>query len=156
MIIGIILGLIAGIIIGGLVFFLSSPAMMLKESKSKFDFDTTVSNLQVAIDDKGWKTPFVHDLQATMKKFEKDVRQVKVIEICNPDHAYNILSKNDERIVSNMMPCRIAVYEKEDGTVWLSRMNSELVSKPMGKIIRQTMKVAARETEEIIDTVISD
>jgi hypothetical protein len=35
-------------------------------------------------------------------------------------------------------------------------MNAGLVSKPMKKTIRSTMSVAARETEEIIDMVISE
>ena len=156
MITGLIIGLIAGIIIGVFIIFIASPSLMLKESKSKFDFETTVTELQASIDDIGWKTPYIHDLQATMKKFGNDVRQVKVFDICNPDHALKILEKSDERIVSNLMPCRIAVYEKEDGTVWLSRMNSGLVAKPMSKTIRETMSLAARDTEEIIEKVISD
>ena len=152
---GIIIGLAAGIVIGGVIIFLLSPSLMLKESKSNYDFETTVAKLQASIDEMGWKTPHIHDLQETLKKFEKDVRRVKVFEICHPDHAFNILSRSDERIVSNLMPCRIAVYEKEDGSIWLSRMNAGLVSKPMKKTIRSTMSVAARETEEIIDMVIS-
>lgn len=156
MITGLIIGLFAGIIIGIVIVFFASPSLMLKESKSKFDFEKTVSELQTSIDDMGWKTPYIHDLQATMKKFGNDVRQVKVFDICHPDHAYKILSRSDERIVSNLMPCRIAVYEKEDGSVWLSRMNSGLVAKPMGKTIRETMGLAASDTEEIIDKVISN
>lgn len=153
---GIIIGLAAGILIGGVILFLLSPSFMLKESKSSYDFETTTAKLQASIDEMGWKTPHVHDLQETLRKFEKDVRKVKVFEICNPDHAYNILNRSDERIVSNLMPCRIAVYEKEDGSVWLSRMNAGLVSKPMKKTIRTTMSVAARETEEIIEMVIAE
>jgi len=153
---GLIIGLIAGIILGGLILFLISPSVMFKETRSTHDFETTLSKLQTSIDKMGWKTPHIHDLQATLKKFGKDVRQVKVIEICNPDHAYKILSKSEERIASNLMPCRIAVYEKEDGTVWLSRMNSGLVSKPMSKTIRRTMSVAAGETEQIIESAIAD
>ena len=63
----------------------------------------------------GGRSLHVHDLQATMKKFDKDVRSVKVFDICHPDHSYEILSRDQERIVSNLMPCRIAVYEKNDG-----------------------------------------
>lgn len=153
---GLIIGLITGLILGGLILFLISSSLMFKETPSKYDFETSLTRLQTSIDEKGWKTPYIHDLQATMKKFGNDVRQVKVVEICNPDHAFRILSKSEERIASNMMPCRIAVYEKEDGTVWLSRMNSGLVSKPMGKTIRQTMRIAAGETEEIIKKAIAD
>ena len=55
-----------------------------------------------------------------------------------------------------MMPCRISVYEKEDGSVWISRMNSGVVAKPMTKIIRKTMSAAAADVEEIIADVLGE
>ena len=150
MITGIIIGLVAGLIIGVAVAFFVSPALMFKEDKHTKDFDTTVSELEEVVLSKGWKIPQVHDLQATMKKFGKDVKSVKVLEICHPDHSYEILSRNEEKIVSSMMPCRISIYEKEDGSVWISRMNSGLMAKPMSPVVRKTMSAAAADVEEII------
>jgi uncharacterized protein (DUF302 family) len=147
---GIIIGLISGILLGWLILFLAAPSMMFRESMSTRGFDDTVAKIEFLVEEKGWKIPAVHDLQATMKKFGKDVRSVKVFEICHPDHSYKILSESEERIVSNMMPCRIAVYEKEDGSVWISRMNSGVVAKPMSKVVRKTMSAAARDVEEVI------
>jgi len=153
MITGIIIGLVAGLIIGLLVAFFASPSLMFKEDSYQKDFDTTVSELEEAVLAKGWKLPHVHDLQATLKKFGKDVRSVKVFEICHPDLSYEILSRNEEKIVSSMMPCRISVYEKEDGSVWISRMNSGIMAKPMSPVVRKTMSAAAAEVEEIIAEV---
>lgn len=154
MITGLIIGIISGAVIALLVVFYISPSIMLKENKSKHDFQTTMEELEKSVESVGWKIPHVNDLQATMNKFGKDVRQVKVYEICQPDHAFKILSQDDERIVSNMMPCRVAVYEKSDGSVYVSRMNAGLMAKPMGKLIRTTMSDAARETEIILEPVI--
>jgi len=53
------------------------------------------------------------------------------------------------------MPCRIAIYEKSDGKVYMSFLNAKLMSKPMKKLIRKTMAVAASETEEIIEPLFS-
>jgi uncharacterized protein (DUF302 family) len=156
MTLGIIVGFLAGILIGGLFLFLTGPKLLFKESRSTMSFDETVGKIEARADEVGWKVPAVHDLQATMKKFGKDVRSVKVFEICHPDHSYKILSRDEERIVSNMMPCRIAVYEKSDGSVWISRMNSGMVSKPMSKVIRTTMADAARDVEAIIADVLED
>ena len=121
---GIIIGIAGGLALGGLIIFLAMPKLMFKETVSPYGFDETVNRVEKAVAEKGWKTPMVHDLQATMKKFDHDVQSVKVFEICHPDHSYQILKESDERIVSSMMPCRISVYEKEDGSVWISRMNS--------------------------------
>ncbi len=154
MITGIIIGLITGGVATLLIIFFSMPSLMLKENKSKHDFQTTIEEIEKSVEAAGWKVPHVNDLQATMKKFGKDVRQVKVYEICQPDHAYKILSQDDERIASAFMPCRVAVYEKSDGSVYLSRMNSGLMSRPMKSIIRNTMNDAARETEDILASII--
>jgi uncharacterized protein (DUF302 family) len=156
MTIGIIIGIAAGLLLGWLITFMAMPKLMFKESKSHLGFDQTVERIEQSVSDKGWKIPAVHDLQATMKKFEKDVRAVKVLEICHPDHSYNILARNNERIVSNMMPCRISVYEKEDGSIWISRMNSGIVAKPMTRVIRKTMSIAASDIEMVIAEVLGE
>jgi len=156
MLTGIIVGVVAGVIIGLLIAFFASPSLLFREDSYKKDFETTVSEMETAITAKGWKIPFVHDLQATMKKFDKDVRSVKVFDICHPDHSYKILSQSDERIVSNLMPCRIAVYEKEDGSVHISRMNSGFLAKPMSPIIRSAMSDAAKDVEVIIADVLNN
>ncbi len=156
MTIGIIIGVVAGLLLGWLITFLSMPKLMFKESESHLGFDATVASVQEQIDARGWKTPFVHDLQATMLKFDHEVAGVKVFEICHPDHSYKILKESKERIVSNMMPCRISVYEKADGSVWISRMNSGVVAKPMSRIIRETMTAAADDVELIIADVLAE
>lgn len=156
MTIGIIIGVVVGLFLGWLITFLAMPKLMFKENKSPLGFDQTVKRIEQSVSDKGWKIPAVHDLQATMKRFEKDVKAVKVFEICHPDHSYNILVRNDERIVSNMMPCRISVYEKDDGSIWISRMNSGIVAKPMSKVIRETMSLAARDVEMVIAEVLGE
>ena len=156
MITGIIIGTVVGIALGLLIAFFVAPSLMFREDKNANDFDATVAKLEKEIEERGWKTPVVHDLQATMKKFGKDVRSVKVLEICHPDLSYQILSQSEEKIVSSMMPCRISVYEKEDGSVWISRMNSGFLAKPMSRVIRLTMSAAAADVEEIIAEVMQE
>ena len=156
MLTGIIIGLVAGLVIGLLAAFFMAPSLMFRENIHSEEFEATVAKLEKEIEQRGWKTPVVHDLQATMQKFGKEVRSVKVLEICHPDLSYEILNRSEEKIVSSMMPCRISVYEKEDGSVWISRMNSGFMAKPMSPVIRKTMSSAAREVEEIIAEVMKE
>lgn len=152
----IIIGIVAGVVLGWLIAFLAMPKMVFKESASKLDFDETVTLIEGQVTARGWKIPALHDLKATMKKFDLDVRSVKVFEICHPDYSYNILKESEERIASSMMPCRISIYEKDDGSVWISRMNSGLVAKAMSKIVRKSMSDAAADVELIIAEVPTD
>ncbi len=149
-----IIGLVVGAGLMMLIMFIMAPKMMLLEDESKYNFDKTVEVLIQSIEDHDWKLPAVHDLKETMHKYGKDVRNVKVFELCHPDHAEQILKESEERIVSTMMPCRIAIYEKEDGKVYISRMNSSLMASTMGGVIKKTMSVAAAENESILEAII--
>jgi uncharacterized protein (DUF302 family) len=51
------------------------------------------------------------------------------------------------------MPCRIVVYQREDGKVVISRMNTALVSRLFRGEVSNVMALATRETQAIIDHV---
>lgn len=124
---------------------------MFYESKSKLNFEETVSKLTDIIVENGWKVTFTHDLQATMKKNGLDVAASRVVELCNPKYAYRLLSKDDLRIYSNMMPCRIAVYEKTDGQTYISRMNAGLFAAQIGGEVEEVMSATFRDAEGFIE-----
>jgi uncharacterized protein (DUF302 family) len=146
-----------GVILGGslvlLVLMKAAPRILLSETESKYGFDEALVVLQEAIDKKGWKTPHVHDLKATMAKFNYEVPRVKVFEICKPEFAYPVLSGDNERLVSNMMPCRVSVYEKSDGRVYVSLLNSGLMGRIFGGVVNQSMQLAGKESREIITSI---
>ncbi|MCK5521288.1 MAG: DUF302 domain-containing protein [Candidatus Marinimicrobia bacterium] len=127
--------------------------MMLIESQSPYGFDETVERFKISVADADWKIPATHDLQKTMAKFGHEVNPVTVFELCHPDHANEILKLNEERIVSTMMPCRLAIYEKEDGKTYYSRMNSGLVAKVFGGEIARVMAIAYEQNEDIVDNM---
>jgi uncharacterized protein (DUF302 family) len=123
------------------------------ESQSKYGFGATVDTLSKVAVNNGWKVTIVHDLQETMKKNGKEVLPVKVMEICNPGLAYQILSKDDLRDVSPMLPCRISVYEKSDGKTYVSRMNAPAFAEMIGGEAAKTITEAFRIVEEFIHAV---
>ncbi|MDD3876693.1 MAG: DUF302 domain-containing protein [Bacteroidales bacterium] len=150
-----IAGILTGIIFTVIVIYTSLSSLVLKEDISKFNFEQTEEELQKAISEMGWKIPKIHDLQETMEKFGKPaVRKVKVYEICHPDHAHEILSRDNERIVSSMLPCRISIYEKSDGKVYISRMNTSLMGRVMKGVVPKVMQSATVDSEKIISSLL--
>lgn len=123
------------------------------EKVSLFGFNETVELLTNAATDRQWGNPATHDLQQTLAKSGKSVRPVKVIEICKPVYSGQMLEKSDERIVSVMMPCRISIYEKADGKIYVGTLNGRLFASAMPENIRGVMVEAADEIEEIVRTV---
>jgi uncharacterized protein (DUF302 family) len=131
----------------------NNPPVMI-ENQSRFGFTETIDKLSKTILENGWKITITHDLQETMKKNSKEVLPVKVIELCNPGHAFRILSQDELRNTSPMLPCRISVYEKSDGYTYISRMNAPAFAAMIGGDAAITIVQAFNETEEFVKTVV--
>jgi uncharacterized protein (DUF302 family) len=146
-------GLIVGIVITVLAIVIVLPKQMFVVHESKLGFEETVDAITASAAENKWSIPHQYDLQKTMKKHGFDVKPVKVFSLCKPEHAYEVLKGNEERLASALMPCRIAVYEK-DGKTYVSMLNSGLFSKFMGTTIKEVMGAASRENKLLISPVV--
>lgn len=126
---------------------------LLIESKSKYSFTQTVDTLTKVAEQNKWKVIIVHDLQASLKKNGKEVLPVKVIEVCNPNYSFNVLNKEEFKLFSSMMPCRISVYEKADGKTYVSRINSDFMNEVMKDKQCKSMSNALSDIEKFISNV---
>jgi len=127
---------------------------MIIEKVSPWDFEKTVQLLTDAAVKKNWNVPATHDLQQSLAKAGKSVNSVKVLEVCKPEYSGKMLEKNDERIVSVMMPCRISIYLKEDGKTYVAMINGAALVAGMPETVREVMTAAADEVNEIVDSVV--
>jgi len=123
---------------------------VILEKKSRFGFSETVETLLVKAGKRNWQIPAVHDLQQSLAKSGKSVRPVKVVEMCKPEYSGQMLELSDERIISVMMPCRISVYEKDDGLTYIGLMNTSNIISGLPAIIARVMKEASGETLEMV------
>jgi len=149
-----VIALLVGVA-GTFVFIGTTAAgIMVFENRSRYDMEESLDHLAVAVDAAGWKVTHIHDFQATLAKSGHQVRPIRVFEICRPELAVQVLSGGDERRVAEMMTCRISVYEKPDGQVYISRLNTRLMSRFFGGIIKKTMKEANRQSEVLVQGII--
>jgi uncharacterized protein (DUF302 family) len=149
-------GLVVGAIVMGVVMWMAMPGLMLNVNRSNLDFEETVSTIERAAVDQGWMVPKVYDIQKSLRNAgHSDMTRVKVIPICQPHHAYDIL-EDDGKKVTAIMPCRIGIYEDQSGQVYVSEMNTELMSKMFGGTIAEVMGGVAAEEEEILKGIIGD
>ena len=126
---------------------------MFFENRSKYGFEETINQLTELVPENEWKIIQILDLQETMRKNGKDVLPVKVVEMCKPDYAYQLLSEDLQRIYSNMMPCRVSVYEKSDGKIYISRMNSAMFAEQIGGVMKDVMSKAFDDVEKMIKKI---
>jgi len=127
---------------------------MFLENESKYNFAETVEKLTFEIEKKTWKLSAIHDLQDTLEKFGTEVLAIKVFALCHPKHSSRILSRDEERVVSSLMPCRISVYEKSDGKTYISRMNTGILAKSIGGIVEEVMQDSTRDVEVILSALV--
>ncbi len=149
--IALVIGLGAGIVLAAFL----GPRMMLQERPSLHGLEETVKRLSQAAIEGGWVVSSVMPLdESIVKNGGERVRPVRLVNICQPHHASTILREDGARIVSVLMPCTIAVYEKGDGKVYVSAMNPAVLAPLFGGVIGRVMGgPVAREQARFIDAV---
>lgn len=127
---------------------------LIIEQVSPFDVAATVEKLIEAATRLEWQNPAVHNLQQSLAKSGKDVLPVQVVEICKPDYSGKMLELNHERISSILMPCRISVYEKEDGKTYVALLNMAGMTAGLPPATADAIHGASDEIFEIVKSVI--
>ena len=147
-------GLTMGVLLVAVVGYFAAPSLMIVEDDSRLSYEETIEMIQKSAKANNWKVPKVHRIDKSVAKAGHKVRPVTVIELCQPDHAAEILSEDDARVVTSMMPCRVSVYETEDGRVIVSRMNTTLVAGMFGGTVARVMANASQDQEKILSAVL--
>ena len=153
----IIIGFLAGIILTIVILKQSFPKMMIQTFESKLDYSQTVRMIEEKAVENGWAVAKIYNMEKRMKKagFE-DASRVKVIELCHAIHTNDILSQEDDMYIAAIMPCRMAVYEKRNGDVFISKMNIGLMSKFFSENVKEVMGQVAEEDERILLDIIDN
>ncbi len=130
------------------------PGMMLNVHPSRLGFDETVEAIEAGIDQQGWVLAGKRDMQKSLSKHGRDFpRRVAIVELCHPEYADRVLTDNRE--LAAMMPCSIAVYEGDDGAVYVSRMNTGLMGRMFGGTVAEVMGgPVARDEKAILSRVL--
>lgn len=154
--ISLIIGFIVGIAVTGLVVWKLTPGLMITVHESNLPLDETVAGLEKAALDRKWKVPKIYDIQKTLVDSGfPDMTPLKILSICQPSHAYNILKEDKDKVVTAIMPCRMAVYKGNDGKIYIAEMNMGLMTKMFGGNIARIMGQVAIEEAAMVAPFIS-
>jgi uncharacterized protein (DUF302 family) len=122
-----------GALIMGVAMFKMAPSMMVHELKSPYGIDKTVEVISENAKKQGWSVKQVANMQKTMKKkLQEDIPATRVIKLGHAKYALTLLKEDDTRFVAAMMPHSVAVFEKSDGSTYISTMNMRLMGKIFG------------------------
>lgn len=154
--VALLIGLIIGVVITGLAVWKLMPKLMITVHPSKLPLNETAAAIEKAALDRQWKVPKIYDIQKTLQDAgHTDMTPLKIVSICQPHHAYNILQDDKDKIVTAIMPCRMAVYQGKDGKAYIAELNMGLMTKMFGGNIARVMGGVAVEEAQMIDPLIA-
>ena len=151
-----LVGFVLGVVTSVFVAWNVMPGMMLKEAKSPYSIEETVAKIKTNAEAKGWVIPSVKPLHKSIKKHSGGkhiVPPVMLVNLCNAEHAYNTLLKDENKKISVFMPCTISVYEKTDGSVYLGYMNAKLLGDMFGGDVSKVMREVDADQQSFIKFV---
>ena len=122
---------------------------MLYVREARGSIDEVAEKLVKAVAENGFGVLGVHDLKEKMNA--KGVPfgcECRIFEVCNPGKAKTVLEA--DMSISNALPCRISLYEEEDG-VKVSTLKPTAV---LGLFSRPELEPVAKEVEEAMIRII--
>ncbi len=145
----IIVGMAIGVALTLLTVWNMAGAMMFAERESPFTMEETVARIQHNIQaaGNGWA---LFGLRYPARPVEADggnVLPVMLIEACSTKYSGPILKEDKVRFLSLLMPCKIGVYKKSDGKVYIGIMNAGLIGKLFGPLVGETMNHVVKDQE---------
>ncbi|WP_291635117.1 DUF302 domain-containing protein [Clostridium sp.] len=121
------------------------------ELKSEKSFDEAVESLKKSLSENKFGVLF--ELNFKDKLREKGLEfdsNFKILEVCNPVQAQEVLSRNIE--VGYFLPCKMVVYEKE-GSVYIGMIKPTEIIQMMGS---EEIIAIAKDIENVLKKAIDD
>ena len=134
-----LIGLLTGALATAVGVTVTAPGLMLKERSSPLGLEETVAAITNKAVAAGWVVSSVMPLDQSVKKHGGDPgRHVRLVNLCQAQHASAILLDDKARVATTLMPCTISVYETADG-VRIGSMNAGLMGRMFGGTIARIM-----------------
>ncbi len=140
--IALIIGLVAGVLIAVVATVLMMRSKMVVPERSSKSFEATCEAIENVVPAaEGWSFPIEgFDMSAKLSAkggLPDNMKRIRLYFMCNPGVANVVLGAEPK--LSAIMPCSWSVYELSDGSVWVSHMNIDLMSKMMGGVVGNAM-----------------
>jgi uncharacterized protein (DUF302 family) len=145
LVVGVVLGVVAAAAIGVRLM----RTKMIVTGRSRASFEETCERIERVVPaGDGWSFPMpsldMHAKLAAKGQAPEGIRRIRLFFVCKPALAKRVLSDSPQ--MAAIMPCSWAVYEIEDGGVWLAKMNIPMMAKMFsGEVAAAMGEVAAAE-----------
>lgn len=139
-------GFLAGVAAVVALAWSMAGSLVFREQVSPYGLEETVARIQQNIQraGNGWALAGLRNPAKAVEQDGGNTLPVLMIEACSTRYSGPILKNDAIRYLSILMPCKISVYKKDDGKVYIGLMNARLIGGLFGADVGAIMaKVAA-------------
>lgn len=127
---------------------------MMTEKRSRLGFDATVAALQDAARKRGWEVGPAMDMQdAMLKAGHKDAKPFKMLVMCKKDLAETLLKAQAAQKAMPFAPCRMSVFEGNDGKIYVAKPNTELMAQVATPAFAPLLKKFVDEEKAVLANI---
>ncbi len=143
---------VAGIAVTGILAWQFAGSLMFNERLSPFGMEETVARIQANVQavGNGWTLSGLRNPARAVQSAGGNVLPVMMVEACSTLYSKPILKDDATRILSILMPCKISVYKKEDGKVYIGTMNAGLMGRMFGPMVGEVMSKVAEDQQKFL------
>jgi len=148
-----LISFIAGAVVIAVIGVNALPDMMIKEVPSPYSFEETLEKIEANAKAEGWKVPKtwkVNFQRNLLKVVKVDIGPNKLLKMCEPQAAADILIHDELKRLSVMMPCTIGVYEKSDGKTYITIMNMKILGLLFGDVVKEITTELAPQMDRMV------
>ena len=145
-------GFVAGLAVFAVLAWNMASSLMFTETVSPFGLEETVARIQENIQNtgNGWALSGLRNPARAVQTDGGNVLPVLVIEACSTEYSKPILKEDTVRFLSILMPCKISVYKKNDGKIYIATMNAGLMGKMFGPLVGEVMAKVAEDQKKFL------
>lgn len=152
MLLGIVVGLVLGVAAALATAWNMAGSLMFEERVSPFTIEETVARIQHNVEaaGNGWSLSGLRYPTRPLEAEGINALPVMLIEACSTKYSGPILKDDSVRFLSLLMPCKIGVYKKNDGKVYIGILNAGLIGKLFGSLVGDTMSHVVKDQESFL------
>lgn len=146
-------GFVLGVVATVLVMAAVAGGLMFQERESPYGLEETVARIQHNIQGagNGWSLIGLRNAARPIEAEGGNVLPVMMIEACSTRYSKPILKDDDLRFLSILMPCKISVYKKNDGKIYIGTMNAGLLGRLFGPMVGSIMSEVAADQQRFLE-----
>jgi uncharacterized protein (DUF302 family) len=131
--------------------------VMLREHRSRHDFETTVTLLRDQARVVGWSVPIEFPLQEHyIERGLGDMTRCHNLYLCNPGGGYTISRDDAFKPMFVMMPTAVSVYETSRGEVRIARMRLGAMAIMFGGDVKRTLEEGEKRLRAALHGLVLD